>query len=134
MNKFRVVVYVICLAIAACNGTNIRLKANSLETAIDEYSAAWRWALYNNIAAMHQDRDGGEINLDAERLKTLRVTGYRVAEKIINEAATEATVKGEIEYYNTTQGTLQKVSFEQLWWYDEARKSWFNAGRIPEFK
>jgi hypothetical protein len=134
MNKFRMAVYVLCLVLAACNGTNVRLKANSLETAIDEYSAAWRWALYTNITAMHQDKDGGQFELDAERLKTVRITAYRVAEKIINEAVTEATVKGEIEYYNTTQGTLKKVSFEHHWWYDEARKAWLNASQIPQFK
>jgi len=134
MNKIRMVVCVTCLVIAACNGTNVRLKASSLERAIDEYSAAWRWTLYSKIAAMHQDKDGGQLNLDTERLKAVRVTGYRVAEKIINEAVTEATVKGEIEYYVTSQGTLQKVSFEHIWWYDESRKAWFNAGQIPPFK
>jgi hypothetical protein len=134
MNKFRLAIYVICLVIAACNGTNVKLKANSLEKAIDEYSAAWRWALYDNITAMHKNKDGGNFELDSEKLKTVRVTAYRITEKIINESVTEATVKGEIEYYYTTQGTLKKVSFEHLWWYDETRKSWFNASQIPQFK
>ena len=127
-------VLLLTLTIAACNSRNIRFRANSLEAAINGYSVAWRWSLYNDIEDFHRDRDGGQVQLDTGKLQAVRVTGYRVDEKVVNESVSEATIRGEIEYYNTSRGTLQKISFEHQWWYDPELKAWFNAGEIPRFE
>lgn len=134
MNKHFTLTLVAILFLSACNTSNVRLRVEDLDESIKQYNIAWRWAMYNRIEAYHRSTSGQPAQLEEAALENVRVTGYTVKEKNINPEYDEATVKGEIDYYHTNQGTLQKLSFDHRWWYDPELKAWFNSSPIPDFK
>lgn len=134
MKKQLGLLFLATFCLVSCNTTNIKLRVESLDDSIEQYNTAWRWALYNRIASYHRHDNGQQQELDTEKLTDIRVTGYAVSEKTLNDEASEARVRGEIDYYNTRRGTLQKLSFDHQWWYDPELKAWFNGSEVPVFE
>jgi uncharacterized protein YjaG (DUF416 family) len=134
MLNHKIILIFLSLILVSCNGANIKHQVKTLEDAITEYNTGLRWAMYNNVDAYGKSSDGTHTPVDREALKNIRITGYEVIEKHVNDDATEAIVKGEISYYSNEYGTLRKVDFEQTWWYDAESKHWFVEGALPKFK
>ena len=134
MTKRLSILLFLSLFLVACNSINVRRRAEILDDSIDQYNVAMRWAFYNEAEAFHMSRDGVRSKIDSDALEDIRITGYSIAEKNINEELTEATVRGEISYYNTGQGTLKKTKFDHKWWYDPEQKRWFNESEPPMFQ
>ena len=134
MSKSKILLLSLSLILVSCNSGNIKHQAQSLEKAIAEYNTGLRWAMYNNIDTYNKSEDGTHTPVDREAMKNIRITGYEILEKKINDDATEAIVKGEINYYNNEYGTLKQIPFEQKWWYDTESKHWFVEGALPKFK
>jgi len=67
-------------------------------------------------------------------METIRVTGFTITEKTLNEDVTEAVVKGELNYYRVDYGTLKKIDLNQTWWFEPDSKEWFLQSEFPQFK
>jgi len=131
----RKIVFIVTLAISlvACNSMSTRSKAEGLTTAMDDYSAALRWGLFDKAKEFHVKKDGERPEIDTSKLDHIRVTGEKIREKTVNEALDEATVKLEVEYYNTDYGKIKKLMLKQVWWYQEETKSWYLGSDFPDF-
>lgn len=121
--------------LASCNGPGgIKKRVTSLDETITDYNVAWRWGFFNKIEDYHRKNDDEEQKFDRSSFKNIRITGYSISEKIINEDIDEATVTGVLNYYNNEYGTLKELPFTHHWWYEEESKRWFNGSDYPEFK
>ncbi len=134
MLKINVIYLILFLSLTACSGGLTKKKAEVLQESIKQYNIALRWAQYNKVQDYHKKRDGSDSHIDRNALKNIRVTGYTVQEKVINEELTEATVKGVIDYYNNEYATLKKIDFTYVWWYEAESKRWFNESDLPDFQ
>lgn len=134
MLKHKIILLSLSLLLVSCNGVNIKQQVRTLDEAITEYNTSLRWGMYKNVDAYNKSADGISTPVNREAMKDIRITGYEVMEKHLNSDATEAIVKGQINYYNNEFGTLRKVPFEQKWWYDTESNHWFVEGAMPEFK
>jgi hypothetical protein len=118
----------------ACGSTGIKTKVSSLDAVISDYNVSLRWSMLERIEAYHQGKNGDKKTVDRAALKNIRVTGCTVLEKTLNAEATEALVRGEIDYYTTDTGTLRKFPFTHVWWWSDELKRWFNGSDTPDFK
>ena len=75
-----------------------------------------------------------KVDINLEPMETIRVTGYHIKDKIINEDFTEASVSGELNYYHTEYGTLKKIPLSQKWWFEEESDRWFLESDFPTFE
>jgi hypothetical protein len=130
----RIKLFFVCLVLlvqVSCNGTGVRGKVASLDESIKQYNIALRWAQYEKLDSYHVDMDGKRIGVDREALKDIRITGYEITAKELNDDMNEATVNGVISYYRNDRGTLATKSYDHSWWYDEDIKRWFLANNLP---
>lgn len=129
----RLILLVIAAALLpGCTGGN-RKKLETLEEAIIHYAQALRWQRYQDAEEFQIDRQGKRHNIDEAALQHIRITGYVVRDRVVNEAVSEADVNVELEYFNDAEGTVRKTPFQQTWWYQEKSKRWFVEGELPKF-
>ncbi len=122
------------LVLAACGDANIRKRVQDVDYAIDAYAYALRWARIADAIAYHMDRDGNKPEIDLSMMDRIRVTGFAIREKILDEEISEVRVRGELSYYDTGYGTLKKMDFSQSWWYEPESKKWYLESAFPEFE
>ncbi|MFQ5661616.1 MAG: hypothetical protein ACE5GZ_14490 [Gammaproteobacteria bacterium] len=126
--------FIVAICLVSCSGMSTKKRLETFEESIKQYNIALRWALYTKVEDFHIKRNGERMRVDRDALKNIRITGYSVQEKTINEDLTEAVVEGEINYYNKEYGTLKKMAYTYKWWYEPESKRWFIESEFPEFK
>jgi len=134
MMKCKVWTLIFVLVISACGDAGIRKMVQDLDYAIDDYAYALRWSRSNDAVAYHLNRDGSRPQIELSVMESIRVTGFTIKGKALNDDLTEATVNGELEYYHNEYGTLRKTNYSQSWWYEPESKKWYVESDFPEFK
>ncbi len=126
--------FILVVCLSACASTQTKNKVEGLEESLKNYNIALRWAQYLDVQNYHVLKDGAIQNIDLEYLKKIRITGYTIHSKVLNDEVTEAFINTEINYYNVEYGTLKKLMNEQKWWYEPESKGWFIESEFPRFK
>jgi hypothetical protein len=135
MNNVRFGIVVLLIVIlGGCSGMTNKKRVTVLQDSIDDYVQALRWGRLDDAVAYHVNRDGTRAEINLAPMEPIRVTGYHIKEKVINEDFTEATVSGELSYYHNEYGTLKKIPLRQKWWYEEESGRWFLESDFPTFE
>ena len=124
----------ILITINGCATMQARDRISRLDTAVDSYGAAIRWARYTDAYAYHLGRDGFRPPLELENYEGIRVTAYRILEKTLSTDQLEATVVAKISYYNDKSGVVSDMKHIQNWWYREDGRQWLLDAAFPRFK
>ena len=119
--------------LAGCGGME-RHRLDQLDQALIRYAQALRWQRYEDAQEYHMTREGERKRIDQEALRHIRIAGYAIQEKNMSEDMLEADVVGVMEYYNDSRGTVQKIPFQQAWWFEPESKRWLTTGELPQFK
>lgn len=127
------IVLFICLLVAGCGEMQTQ-RVDKLNEAVEAYGQALRWGRYSDADLFQVAKDGTRTRIDEKTLADIRITDYTVLNQHLNEDATSADVSGEIEYFNTSYATVQKVPFTQKWWYNDKLKHWLVESPLPKFK
>jgi hypothetical protein len=127
-------ILVLLFALTACGDSGVRKTVQDLDFAINDYAYALRWSRVDDAVAYHVNRDGDRPDIDLSAMQAIRVTGFTIREKNLNDDITGATVSGELDYYHNEYGTLRKVAYSQSWWYEPESKKWYLESDFPEFK
>ena len=122
------------LIIISCGSAPIRKKVKDLDHSIDDYAFALRWSRPKDAAEYHVRQDGSKTELDLSVMENIRVMGFTITEKTLNDDITEAVVKVELNYSRVDYGTLKKVDLHQTWWFEPDSKKWFLQSEFPNFK
>ena len=125
---------VLILSLTACSGSATRDKVGNLDRAINDYAYALRWLRKNDAVAYHMSRDRTRPTIDTSALDVIRVTGFTIREKTLDEDMNGASVVGNLDYYHNEHGMLRTIEYRQDWWYDEQSKKWYIESGFPEFK
>lgn len=125
---------VLAISLAACGGSATRDKVGNLDRAINDYAYALRWLRKNDAVAYHMNRDRTRPTIDTSALDVIRVTGFNIREKTLDEDMNGAAVVGNLDYYHNEHGMLRTLEYRQDWWYDEESKKWYIESGFPEFK
>ncbi len=124
-----------CLVlIAGCAGMQTKDRLSRLETSVQSYAAAIRWARYTDAYAYHLGKDGFRPPLDLDSYEGTRVTAYQILEQTLSNDQMEATVVAKISFYNNTTGVVSDIRHIQNWWFREDVKRWLVDAAFPNFK
>lgn len=122
------------MILTACGDSGIRKTVQDLDFAINDYAYALRWSRSDDAIAYHVNQDGSRPDIDISVMNAIRVTGFTIKQKDLNDDITAATVSGELDYYHNEYGTLRKIDYQQSWWYEPESKKWYLESDFPEFK
>ena len=122
----------ITLIMSACAGVDDSKKTITLDSALWKYERAIRWGEYE-VADSFRKQPSGTARKPAH-LKSIKVTGYNIVNKIESADRTEVQIDVEISYYNEFTMKEVKITDHQMWEYDPVGKSWYITSPIPVFK
>ncbi|MBI2969433.1 MAG: hypothetical protein HYY36_01680 [Gammaproteobacteria bacterium] len=125
---------IILVAVAGCGGSGQKKRLELLDEAIDQYTQALRWGRYLDVQEYHMTRDGERRQIDPAAMQAIRVTGVSIQNRTVNEGISEATVTGQIEFYQTDVGTVRHAPMNQTWWYEPEAKRWLLDSAPPAFQ
>jgi hypothetical protein len=129
----KLALYCLVVLLAAC-GAAEKKKAYDLNEAIDDYVAALRWSRGDEARSYHLTRDGERPPEDVSAMEDIRVTGYHIRKRAINQELDAASVTADIDYYQEEYGTLKHMTLHQEWWYNEELNRWFIESDFPTFE
>lgn len=124
----------LAMLLCACASAPDRIKLNRLDKAIDEYGYALRWQRIDDAIAFHKQQDGTRPDIEASVMDDIRVTGFNIDKRTLIGDLTEAEVSGVLTYYKEDYGTVEKLRFEQHWWFDPETERWFLDSDFPHFE
>lgn len=133
--KARIIFTVLFLVLmSGCAGMKAQDRISRLETSLESYGAAIRWARYTDAYAFHLGKDGFRPPLELEEYDGIRVTNYQILEQTLSADQMEATVIAKISFYNDQTGVVTDIKHIQNWWYREEGRRWLVDATFPKFK
>ena len=108
-------------------------ELDSLDNTLVAYERAIRWRNYNGARAL-QVKPMKVSDFKRQRLKELRITSYRIIEKVIAPDYSKAELLVDIRYYYDKSAIEKVVTDRQLWLYDKKRNRWQLESPFPDFK
>ena len=109
-------------------------KRNMLTSTASQYRQALRWGHYKDaVPIIRPQEEGVTLNTNWQAMKDIKITGYEESSKVIDADNGRAQIVAELEYYDLNNSVVKKTRQEQLWWFDEDVKQWFNGTGLPEF-
>lgn len=133
MLPIRTIAILFLAVLTACSGMKVQERVSRLETAIQSYGGAIRWARYTDAYAYHMGKDGFRPPLELEEYEGIRVTGYEIQEKTLGKEQMEATVVAKISFYDDRTGVVTDIKHIQNWWFREEDKQWLVDAAFPDF-
>ncbi len=126
------------LCVLALQGCDIRKpsvdkRLQALDTVVRTYRKLMRWGYYEQAAQYLKARDESDLSPNLEHLSHFKVTGFYVGERLATDAAMEARVLAQIQYYDIDSGVAESYRDDQFWWYDETEKRWYLGTPMPNF-
>ncbi|MFT5445541.1 MAG: hypothetical protein ACI9DC_000702 [Gammaproteobacteria bacterium] len=121
------------IPIAGCAKMQKKDQTSRLDQSLRAYVGSIRWANFDTAAAFAVPRDG-ENAVSPASLEGIKVTGYSVRIKSVNETADEASVHLNFSYYDEGGGTVGAIDQDATWYFNEKRKGWLMDGSLPRFK
>ena len=128
-----ILVLLAALLLAACASNS--KKERTKEEIIERYSALVRWSQFDAMPDyMHPDwlADNPVRQLDIERLRQFRVTGYRVRQVIsVDDDGGEDRVI-QLRLYHTHTARERELQYLESWRWDEERERWMLHSGLPD--
>ncbi|MGH8248524.1 MAG: hypothetical protein ACREUU_19065 [Gammaproteobacteria bacterium] len=130
----RWVCILVLVAATGCGGAGAKRKLELLDEALIQYGQALRWGRYDDLQQYHMNRQGERTFIDQAAMQPIRVTGFSVQNKTVNDEVSEAIITGQVSFYHTDYGTLRQIPVNQTWWFEPESKRWLMDGEFPVFK
>lgn len=121
------------MPLAGCESMKKKDQTSRLDQSLRAYVGSIRWANFDTAAAFAVPRKGANT-VSAASLEGIKVTGYSLRIKSVNETADEASVIMNFSYYDESGGTVGSIDQDTTWYLDEKRKGWLMDDSLPRFK
>jgi len=106
---------------------------DSLDKTLKAYERAIRWGDFK--FARELQKNPLEISdYQRIRLKSIRVTSYKIISKVIAPDLSRTTLIADIRYYLDSSAVERVITDRQTWLYDEKVDRWQLDSSFPEFK
>jgi len=117
--------------LSSCSYTPEALE--SLDKTIKAYERAIRWRDFNFARALIKNPK--EISdFTRQRLQNIRVTSYKVINKIITPDYSKTNLIVDIRYYYDNSVVERVITDRQTWIHDENLNRWQLETPFPDFK
>ncbi len=127
------IVVVLALGLCACASSN---KRDRTETEImDQYSALVRWSQFDAMPDyMHPEwlMENPVRDLDIERLRQFRVTGYRVRQVISVDEGNGVDRVIQLRLYHIHTAREREIQYLESWRWDEEMERWMLHSGLPD--
>ncbi len=130
LTKFTLIILV--LALTAC-ATPQREK--SFEVSLKQMEKLIRWSEFEgamNMIAPEYIAENNITQLDVERLKQYRVTGYTVTQQEMDADQVLFRQQVLLQMYNTHNPVERSLRWNQEWRYDEESNRWTMHSGLPD--
>ncbi len=75
-----------------------------------------------------------EKETDVTQYEDIKIVEYRVKKGHLSNDINEINQTAEVKYYRMDSLIVRTIYYEQLWKYDDVRKSWILQTGLPKFK
>jgi len=107
-------------------------KMSELEDTLWAYERAVRWSDFQLVPTFRSPEKATEA-LAIDKLKTIKVTGYTVHQRLVSDTGVEAGQLVEIRYYDENVAREKVVTDRQKWVYDSNVDHWVIVSELPSF-
>ena len=121
------------LLLAAC-ASNSKKERTETEV-LEQYSALVRWSQFDALPDyMHPEwlAENPVRQLDIERLRQFRVTGYRVRQVIAVNDGDGVDRVIQLRLYHTHTARERELQYLESWRWDEERERWMLHSGLPD--
>ena len=108
-------------------------ELESLDKTLKAYERAIRWGDFNFARAL-QAKPVDISDFKRQRLKNIRVTSYKIINKVITPDLSKADLIVDIRYYYDNSVVERVLTDRQSWLYDNDRDRWQLNTAFPDFK
>ena len=106
---------------------------DSLEKTLSSYERAIRWRDYK-FARAFQLKPVEVSDSRRQRLKSIRVTSYKIIDQIIAPDYSQSELLVDIRYYADSSAVERVLTDRQKWLYDAEADRWQLDSPFPDFK
>lgn len=106
---------------------------DSLDKTLKAYEKAIRWQDYK-FARVFQLKPVDISDFQRQRLKSIRVTSYKVIHKVIAHDFSKTDIIVDIRYYQDSSAVERVLTDRQKWIYDAEADRWQLDSPFPDFK
>jgi len=106
---------------------------DSLDKTLKAYEKAIRWQDYK-FARVFQLNPVEISDFQRQRLKSIRVTSYKVIHKVISHDFSKTDMLVDIRYYQDSSAVERVITDRQKWIYDAEADRWQLDSPFPDFK
>ncbi len=125
-------IIILLFTLSACSNPK---RDKSFEVSIKQMEKLVRWSEYEGVMNMIDPEYLAENNitqLDVERLKQFRVTGYTVTQKEMDEDGTLYRQQVLLQMYNTHNPVERSMRWNQEWRYNVETNRWTMHSGLPD--
>lgn len=125
-------IIILLFTLSACSNPK---RDKSFEVSIKQMEKLVRWSEYEGVMNMIDPDYLVENNitqLDIERLKQFRVTGYTVTQKEMDEDGTLYRQQVLLQMYNTHNPVERSTRWNQEWRYNAETNRWTMHSGLPD--
>ena len=122
------------LALSACTTIDSKKKASTFETAMFRYSKAIRWGEFGLADSMRRLPEGQHPVQSTESLEHIRITSYETLSTGSLDDGAGVKVVVRIVFYHDDGVTLNTLTDNQVWEYDDDTRSWYITTPLPVFR
>jgi len=133
MTLFKTIGTLVCFSLFAALLTSCASadKDRHLDITLIKYEKSLRWATLDDSSTYQKDPE--EItSAERERMKSVKITGYRIISQNASENAYTRLV--EIFYYNESTAIERSLTVREDWIYDDDKSIWLLTSKLPRFK
>ncbi|MBW1787135.1 MAG: hypothetical protein JRK53_11045 [Deltaproteobacteria bacterium] len=133
MGRISFVIAVAVLFTVGC-GT---IKEKTRMTDFDNIARAYEHIMLESdfeTAMEFTDSEAGPEDIDYTAYEDFKIVDYQVKKNTISEDKLEVTRTIELKYYKIDSLIVRTIRYEQVWKYDEEKKTWLLQTPLPELK
>jgi len=133
MASFKSIFAIVYILILALNltGCASEERARDLNFTLIKYEKSLRWATLDE-ASKYQKEPENITSFERKRMKSVKVTGYKVISTIVGEGEYSRLV--EISFYNESTAVERNLTIREDWVYDEDKSLWLLSSKLPRFR
>jgi hypothetical protein len=123
------------LSILLLTSCATQTKNLALDETLMQYAKYIRWNQFESALGLHHPKylfEHPVSNLDIERLKLFKVTGYAASERNVSGEGNIVEQRVVIRMYRAAQGREISIAHDQMWQYDPELERWLLHSGLPD--
>lgn len=133
MNRISFLMAAVVFFTAGCATIKEKTRMSGFEKVSKAYEQVM---LDSDFETAHGFRDPYAVRetVDLAAYEDFKIVEYQVKNGQVSDDKIQVNQIAEVKYYRIDSLVVRTMRYEQLWKYDEVKKTWFLQTGLPEFK